>query len=302
MSSRPKTARKFLWAFTLIELLVVIAIIAILAAMLLPALANAKAKAQRIQCLSNLRQWGVGLQVSVTDNIDEMPRDGTDTGKQYACDTCNDGTQGLAPYPYQGSAMDQYAWFNVLASTMSVLPLSNYPGMPGGNVVVKYPFPGNAQSRIWHCPSAWGGDTLAAWSGGAACAGQYGFFSYVMNIDLKDISPMGGAYTAISYPQMPKITTVPKPSATVLLTECLFIPTHEQDAPDGSFIRNGIFPAARHARFPYRHSMGGNLVFLDGHSSYYKRAAITNGANSDNGVYRIERPNPEVIWNMYQYQ
>src|SRR5579862_3735544 len=74
-------------AFTLIELLVVIAIIAILAAILFPVFAQAKAAAKKVQCLSNGRQIGMGLMMYMSDYDDRYPQEHPGTGNPVVDDS-----------------------------------------------------------------------------------------------------------------------------------------------------------------------------------------------------------------------
>ena len=155
-------------AFTLIELLVVIAIIAILAAMLLPALAAAKKKAQKIQCTNNLKQIGITLRIWTGDNQDRSP---------MAVSTANGGASEYLSHA-NGTAIT--AAIVALNPAMAFMVMSNELATP----------------KVLWC----NGDTVAGHSGNSA-AQTFGFGTGYPVVS-KVPSPTTGAATAaglISY-------------------------------------------------------------------------------------------------------
>jgi prepilin-type N-terminal cleavage/methylation domain-containing protein len=122
-----KTIRTFQLqaGFTLIELLVVIAIIAILAALLLPALSSAKEKAKRTQCLNNLRQLGIGMTVYAGDNQDHVLM-----AKRNQPENPDDGSFVQVCLEQPAASAAQSAGLEVSSNGASIWTCPGRPGLP----------------------------------------------------------------------------------------------------------------------------------------------------------------------------
>lgn len=255
--------------FTLIELLVVIGIIAILAAMLLPALAKAKEKANQINCLNNQKQWGLAMAMYVDDNNQFYPK-----SRELGYVATADNNPVWSEMHADATALSPIglsAWFNALPPYVSSPPLWQY----GANSISNNVF--TRSHSIYICPTAaampYGPSDPHSVNGIQPGVGPGPTFNYGMNQRINFNLP-----APANVPETPfKITRAVHPSAFVTFSEQR---VHASETPYYGTSPTDLSSTYNWCnRFSGRHSTGGNIVFGDGHVSWLKYNHVVGLAN-----------------------
>jgi prepilin-type N-terminal cleavage/methylation domain-containing protein len=258
--------------FTLIELLVVIAIIAILAAMLLPAMAKAKESSHQVMCLNNLKQMAVAQNGYVDDNNQRFPttKIANNTPPLSSPPYNEDNPTWLDLVDFYGNGQGNDAWFNALPPYIRSKPLYWYAAVDDGGIAQF-----NNAKTIFNCPDAQLDPSLVPT--------ERPLFNYGMNSKALDGLPAN---------EVLKTSMVRHPSAFVMFVEGRLLMSETPYYGDGNAEKETDLatPQVYTTRFSSRHNAGSMISFSDAHAKYYKYSYVcwNNGAKpADPGVADI---------------